>query len=94
MKTLRTLALVAAMGFVSTALVWAQAAAPSTPPSQERATARELPPEVKHLVERQREEMRALRRRHMEERRALQQKLMKERKDRDTTSGPPEKKNL
>jgi hypothetical protein len=55
---------------------------------------RELPPEVKHLVERQREEMRALRRRHMEERRALQQKLMKERKDRDTTSGPPEKKNL
>jgi len=82
MKTIRTLALISAMGFVSPALVWAQAGAPSTTPSQERPTERELPPEAKQLVERQREEMRALRKRHMEERRALQQKLMQERKDR------------
>lgn len=90
MKIIRTLALVSVIGFVSPALIWAQAAAPSTPPSQERPTERELPPEAKGLVQRQREEMRALRKKHMEERRALQQKLMQERGDRGTTSGPPE----
>jgi len=82
MKSIRTLALISAMGFVSPALAWPQAGTPSTPPSQERPTERELPPEAKQLVARQREEMRALRKRHMEERRALQQQLMRERKDR------------
>jgi hypothetical protein len=55
---------------------------------------RELPPEAKELMERQREEMRALRKKHMEERKALRQKLMQQRKERGAGGGPPEKKPL
>lgn len=53
---------------------------------------RELPPEAKAMLERQREEMRALRKKHMEERQALRQKLMQERKERGP-AGPPEEKS-
>jgi len=50
---------------------------------------RELPPEAKKLLKRQREEMRALRQKHREERRALMEKLRQER----GPVGPPEKKS-
>lgn len=94
MKPVQALALIAAMSVAAPALVWGQAGPPPGPPSQERPMKRELPPEAKELMQRQREEMRALRKKHMEERRALRQKLQQERKERGGPGGPPEKKAL
>jgi hypothetical protein len=53
---------------------------------------RELPPEAKALLERQREEMKALREKHRKERRALMEKLRQEGKG-GGPLGPPEKKS-
>ena len=98
MKTIRTLALILAMGVAAPSLVWAQAGPPPAPPSQDRhmdrPMKRELPPEAQELLKRQHEEMRALRKKHMEKRRALRQKLHQERKERGLPPGPPEKKSL
>ena len=93
MKIMRTLALVSFVAAIPPAQVWAQAGPPPAPPSQERPMKRELPPEAKALLERQREEMRALREKHHQERQALRQKLMQERKERGLPGGPPEKKS-
>ena len=93
MKMIRSLALVGVIGAATPALVWAQAGSPAAPPSQERPMKRELPPEAKAMMERQREEMRALREKHHQERQALRQKLMQERKERGVPGGPPEKKS-
>ncbi len=92
MKTIRVLALILAFGVAVPAMGWAQAGPPAAPPSQERPMKRELPPEAKALLERQRQEMRALREKHREERQALRQKLMQERKERGPAA-PPEKKS-
>jgi Spy/CpxP family protein refolding chaperone len=92
MKILRTLALVGFVAATTPVQGWAQGGPPPGPPSQERPMKRELPPEAKTLLERQREEMRALRQKHQDERRALRQKLLQERKDRGFPGGPPEKK--
>lgn len=94
MKAIRILALILATGLVAPALGWPQAGPAPAPPSQERPMKRELPPEAKALLERQREEMRTLRKKHMEERRALRQKLHQERKAQGFPGGPPEKKPL
>ena len=95
MKTIRTLALILAMGAAAPTLVWAQA---GPPPSQERPMdrpmKRELPPEAQELLKRQREEMRAMRKKHMVERRALRQKLHQERKEQGFPPAPPDKKSL
>ena len=95
MKTIRTLALILAMGAAAPTLVWAQA---GPPPSQgrpmDRPMKRELPPEAQELLKRQREEMQVLRKKHMEERRALRQKLHQERKEQGFPQVPPEKKSL
>jgi len=104
MKFIRVLALVLATGVAAPALGWAQAGPPPAPPSQERPMRRELPPEAKALLERQREEMRALRekyraemqvlqKKHREERRALMEKFRQERKE-GGPLGPAEKKSL
>ncbi|OGB97363.1 MAG: hypothetical protein A3G35_04785 [candidate division NC10 bacterium RIFCSPLOWO2_12_FULL_66_18] len=93
MKIMRTLALVGFVAAVPPAQVWSQAGPPAAPPSQERPMKRELPPEAKAMMERQREEMRALREKHHQERQALRQKLMQERKERGVPGGPPEKKS-
>jgi type VI protein secretion system component VasK len=104
MKFIRVLALVIATGVAAPVLGWAQAGSPPAPPSQERPMKRELPPEARALLERQREEMRALRekfreemqtlrKKHREERRALMEKLRQERKERGPL-GPPEKKSM
>jgi hypothetical protein len=55
---------------------------------------RELPPEAKQLLERQREEMRALKKKHQEERRALREKLRQEWKQQGAPGALPEKKSL
>jgi hypothetical protein len=60
----------------------------------DRPMKRELPPEARELLQRQREEMRALRKKHMEERRALRQKLQQERQQQGLPPAPPEKKSL
>ena len=91
MKSIRVLALIVAAGVATPALGWGQAGPPTAPPSQERPLKRELPPEARALLERQREEMRALRLKHREERRALMEKLRQEGKV-GGPLGPPEKK--
>ncbi|HSD51766.1 MAG TPA: periplasmic heavy metal sensor [Candidatus Methylomirabilis sp.] len=95
MKTIRTLALILAMGAVAPTLVWAQA---SPPPTQERPMhrpmKRELPPEAQELLKRQREEMWALRKKHLEERQALRQKLHQERQQQGPPPAVPEKHSL
>ena len=94
MKTIRTLALILAMGAAAPTLVWAQA---GPPPTQERPMdrpmKRELPPEAQELLKRQREEMRTLKKKHMEERRALRQKLHQERQQQGLPPASPEKKS-
>ena len=92
MKTMRMCAVLLALGILSPVAGLAQTAPPAAPPAQERPMKRELPPEAKALMERQREEMRTLREKHREERRALRQKLMQERKERGP-AGPTEKKS-
>jgi Spy/CpxP family protein refolding chaperone len=95
MKTIRTLALILAMGAAVPTLVWAQA---GPPPSQERSMdrpmRRELPPEAQELLQRQREEMRALRKKHMEERQALRQRLHQQRREQGLPPVSPEKQSL
>ncbi len=102
MKTIRTLALILAMGAAAPTLVWAQGgplSVPSpAPPYQQRPMDRpmkhELPPEAQELLKQQREEMRALRKKHMEERQALRQKLHQERQQQGPPPASPEKKSL
>jgi hypothetical protein len=100
MKTGRILALILATGVAAPAVGWAQAGPPPASPSQERPMKRELPPEARELLERQRGEMKALRekyraemetlrQKHQAERRALMEKLRQER----GPVGPPEKKS-
>ena len=103
MKTMRMFAVLLALGILSPVAGVAQTGPSPAPPSQERPMKRELPPEAKALLERQREEMRALREKqqgemralrekHREERRALMEKLRQERKE-GGPLGPPEKKS-
>lgn len=92
MKSVRILALILTVGLAAPALGWAQAGPPAAPPSQERPVRRELPPEAKELLQRQREEVRALRQKHRKERRELMRKLRQERKG-GGPAGPPEKQS-
>jgi len=103
MRTMRMFVVLLALGILSPVAGLAQTAPPPAPPSQERPVRRELPPEAKALLERQREEMRALRekyreemqtlqQKHREERKALMQKLRQERKE-GGPLGPTEKKS-
>jgi hypothetical protein len=89
MKNKRVLALILSVGLAAPALMWAQGGPPAAPPSQERPAKRELPPEAKELLQRQREETKALRQKHFEERQALMQKLRQEGK----IPNPPQKKS-
>jgi Spy/CpxP family protein refolding chaperone len=89
MKTVRILALILAAGIAAPTVGWAQTGPLPAPPRQERPMKRELPPEAKELLKRQREEIRALRQKHREELRALMQKLRQER----GPVGPLEKKS-
>jgi Spy/CpxP family protein refolding chaperone len=100
MKTVRILALILAVGVAIPALGWAQVRPPASPPSQERPMKRELPPEAKELLERQREEMKALREKYRAEMQTLQQKhraeqraLMEKLRQERGPVGPPEKKS-
>jgi len=92
MRTIRMFLVLLTLGILSPVAGLAQTAPPPAPPSQERPMKRELPPEAKALLERQREEMRALRQKHREERRALMEKLRQEGKG-GGPLGPPEKKS-
>ena len=95
MKSIRTLALILAMGAVAPTLVWAQAGPPPTHERpMDRPMKRELPPEAQELLKRQREEMRAMRKKHMEERQALRQKLHQERRQQELAPAVPEKQSL
>jgi hypothetical protein len=78
MKSNRILALILSIGLVAPAVGWAQGAAPAAPPSRQGSSVREVHPEMKELMDRQREEAKALRQKHNEERQALQQKLREE----------------
>jgi len=92
MRTMRMFAVLLTLGILSPVAGLAQTAPPPAPPSQERPMKRELPPEAKALLERQREEMKALREKHREERRALMEKIRQEGKG-GGPLGPPEKKS-